>query len=409
MWITWSPISALVAQLWNVSEGDIDALAGVYMYIYVPGSFVSLWLIVHRLHLRKGLLVGALLNVSGALVRYQGMNDYSHVYIGTLLCAMAQTFTLSVPPLLSGNWFGADERATATSIGVLANQFGTAVGLGATGLINFTDSTGKLNVTTLETYLCIQLGAATLALLLVIVFVTADRPPTPPSTAATMLVSEMVVLPLCNDESKASEETLLLNGSTKMRLAETTPTYFESVHIVFQDALPFVLVFGLSVGTYYTIPAFLSQLVPWAPKQSGWLGVLYQLSGTIGSFVSGLTLDRFQHHRLLCLMLLCSAAASLVIFAFTNQYYFAVFGAGFCLAAMNTVGMEFGTALTYPSNEAAVAGILECAAELCGFLLVTIGSYLPNVGCGFLVLLCGVIACSIVILSCSHVVSRRPK
>ena len=50
------------------------------------------------------------------------------------------------------------------------------------------------------------------------------------------------------------------------------------------------------------------------------------------------------------------------------------------LAAVNTVGLEFGTALTYPADEAAVAGILECAAELFGFLFVCIGGRILSPG-----------------------------
>ena len=35
-----------------------------------------------------------------------------------------------------------------------------------------------------------------------------------------------------------------------------------------------------------------------------------------------------------------------------------------------SVGIEFGTALMYPADEAAVYGILDSTAELSGFLLV---------------------------------------
>lgn len=409
-WISWSPIAASVAEYWNVSEGDVDALAGVYMYVYVPCSFLSLWLVVQYLHLSRGLLVGAMLNLAGAYIRYVGMNNYHHVYAGTLFCAMAQTFTLSVPPLLSTNWFGADERATATSLGVLANQFGTALGLGATSVVNFnsTDST-SLNVSALETYLGVQLGVAAIALLLVFTFVSSDGPPTPPSAAATM--STTPALPMYKESGKvATEETPLKNENVQLiERKRSYPSYFESIQIVFQESLSFVIIFGLSVGVYYTIPAFLSQLVPFSPKECGWLGVLYQLSGVFGSFVSGVALDRYQHHRIICLILLGGAMASFIIFIFTSQYYVAVFGCGLCLAAGNAVGLELGTAMTYPASEAAVGGILECAAELGGFVLVTIGASLPFVGRSFLCLLFGVIGCSLLLLGLTSAESKRPR
>jgi sugar phosphate permease len=407
MWITWSPIAASASQLGNVTEGDVDSLAGIYMYVYVPGSFISLWSVVHKLYLRNGLLVGAVLNALGALVRFIGMHDYQLVYLGTLLCAMAQTFTLSVPPLISGTWFGAKERGTATALGVLANQLGTAVGLGSTCVINFCKDDNTLNETTLATYLGVQLGIAALALCLVFAF-TSDRPPTPPSTAASMLTCDVTSIPI---HTEPVESTDLLQIDVQKRDNKLAMTYIESVQLVFRVQLPFVLVFGLSVGVYYTIPTFLSQLVPsWSPKRSGLLGVVYQLSGVLGSFLSGRALDRYQHHQLICLLLLFGALLSLFIFMFTNGGTLeAIFGIGFCLAAFNTVGLELGTAMTYPASEAAVAGILECAAELGGFVLVTIGGSLPFVGRGFLILLCGTMSCSIMILSFIQTKSKRPQ
>jgi sugar phosphate permease len=111
------------------------------------------------------------------------------------LAAVAQTFTLSTPPLIAGSWFGATERATATALGVLANQMGTALGMGITILADFSlSTTTKSNTHThtlidenmLKVYLGVQLLVATIAFILVATFV-ADEPPTPPSTATLLI------------------------------------------------------------------------------------------------------------------------------------------------------------------------------------------------------------------------------
>lgn len=128
MWITWSPLAEKAARFWDVSIDAVDGLSAVYMYIYVPFSFVSLHLVVHRLGLRGGLLASSILNGIGAIVRCACVASYRWVYLGTVIAALAQTFTLSAPPLLSANWFPDSERATATSIGVLANQLGITIG-----------------------------------------------------------------------------------------------------------------------------------------------------------------------------------------------------------------------------------------------------------------------------------------
>lgn len=85
--------------------------------------------------------VGALLNVLAAWVRY-GASYTSQFYLlfaGQFLAAVAQLFILSgfacfnitvtvsngflvVPAVISGVWFGVNERSTSTAIAVLANQ-----------------------------------------------------------------------------------------------------------------------------------------------------------------------------------------------------------------------------------------------------------------------------------------------
>jgi hypothetical protein len=51
---------------------------------------------------------------------------------------------------------------------------------------------------------------------------------------------------------------------------------------------------------------------------------------------------------------------------------------GFFFAAFMSMGIEFATALTFPADEAAVYGLLDCTGELSGFLLVTLGGYLSG-------------------------------
>jgi FLVCR family feline leukemia virus subgroup C receptor-related protein len=430
IWITWSPLSSMMAVYWGVSESSVDALAGIYLYVYLPCSFVSLWL-VNRYGMRYGLLCGATLNLLGALVRWRFVDMYSLVYSGTFLCAVAQTFTLATPPLLAGHWFGAHERASATAFGVLMNLAGVAVGLGATIVVDFqgratetdeTDSTFLetadetttltpgttntlyINESTLFTYVGMQLGCSILAWLLVAAFVTSDRPPTPPSSAAAAMA-----MPCLNGKQTSDvtpdETTALMqaeNGTATGNDASNTQffrtvDYWQSVKAtLFGSAGPFVPVFGLAVGVYYTIPTFLSQLTPisWSARADGWLGLLYILSGLAGSMAMGCLLDRHpnQHWRI-CLGLLVGAFLSWIVVTYctfqetedekllqTVGIFTGTILTGFCLAAMISVGMEYATAMTYPADAAAVAGILECAAEGMGYVLVTIGgNIMPEV------------------------------
>jgi len=379
IWITWSPVASLAAQFWDVSLRQIDGLSAIYLYVYVPVSFLSMYLTVNCLGLQAGLLVGAAFNAVGAWLRYYYLSSYYGVYIGTVLCAVAQTFTLSTPPLIAGNWFGADERATATALGVLANQLGTAAGLGATIVIDFTDEEEALDTDTVQRYLLLQLYVALAGFVLVACF-GGDKPKTPPSIASSM-----------RDSGAATTSTRHLDGKTN------TPTYFESIRRILgtKRSISFVLSFGAGVGIFYTIPTFISQLVPsdFSASTNGWLGVSYQAVGALGSYSCGKWVDKAKNHREMSIVLLTSCTIFLVVLCLSFSLsqlgvVIGFIGTGVTMAAWNTVGLELGTGLAYPADEAAVAAILESAAELCGFVWVCMGGLLvetsPASFCGIL-------------------------
>lgn len=416
IWITWSPIVRPAASFWKVPLGHVDALAGIYLYVYVPCSFLSLYLVVNYLGLHRGLFVGAAFNATGAIVRYKYLHSYSLVYMGTLLCAVAQTFTLSAPPLIAANWFQNSERATATGLGVLANQLGTAMGLGATILVDFStsnseDSTSSLSSplflldeSKLRTYLGLQACTAIIALVLVYKF-GGDEPSAKQNDGSSSLYP--------------TEQTQFIISSpqeyrTRRTNQDNRPKYVESIGHVFSNFhnTAYMLSFGMAVGVFYTIPAFISQLTPisWSPRSNGWLGVTYQVLGAYTSFQAGRTVDASQQHRMVCLLLLFVATVSLTVLMYaqvsyqdetwqTNcTVYVFISLVGSSLAAWNSVGLEFGTGICHPANEAAVGGVLEASAEMFGFVWVLLGGKLIEIPTVFLSVLAIVVATSFVIL-----------
>lgn len=389
-WATWSPLTALVADSWDVSQGAIDALSGINMFVFVPGNIASMWLVVNHLGLSKGLRIGAVLNVAGLAIRYGGvmlsestlLNEYQMVFLGTILCAVGNTFILPMITLLSGNWFARVERATATSLGVFAYNLGCMFGLGSTVVMDFRidDATHELDKHKLDVYLRVQLITSLVAFFMVMTNLTSDRPPTPPSRAAATLVQ--------------NGETVDYHGSVKLILA------CPAGHALF-------LVFGLSMGVFYAIPPFLSQFMPtWAPHLQGWLGGIYQISAVIGCSVAGKLVSWFNmEYKGVGLLLLGSSFLFAVLYAVSvfSQSYLALVacgGLGFCFCTFMTVGMEYATALTFPADEAAVYGLLDSTGELCGFFLVLLGGFMSHHGlevhfCGIMT---GLISIALVVL-----------
>lgn len=500
-----------VAEFWNTSLSAVNALMGIYFYMYVPCSFVALYLIVNHLGLHRGLITGAVMNAIGAFIRYYYMDNYNAVYLGTFICAAAQTFIVCMPPLIASSWFGSSERSTATSIGVLANQLGTAIGLGVVVVVDLIERESEiirdvgddyyefpidqfvthLVATKLERYLAVQLIVAVSALILIAVL-GADRPPTPPSAAAELLqrAKSTVTDTSRNTKSLMDEEAEDSNGrlqglnkrkkrkkthkevpwqllqiqrtfsdaSSATSYASTleskagndevwedeivlqAPTYGDSLRQIWRSASnrSFVMSYGVAMGVFYTIPTFLSQLTPrwWHSSWNGWLGVFYQLTGVLGAYSCGKILDATQMHRLLAMVVLVLAAISLLILtgslkAEQNRMlqtnteeksgsYFSwvadvgvvigVIGTGFTLASWNSVGIELGTGLAYPADEAAVTGVLEASAELFGFAWVTIGGALIETDASaFTAVLSSVICIGIFLLWTLNGEIKRPK
>lgn len=420
IWITWSPISVqLAGQLWRVPTASVDQLAAIYLYIYVVGSPVSLYFVRHGLGLYRGLLVGGTLNLLGALVRYLGADRYGYVYLGTLLAAVAQTFTLSTPPLIASRWFAAQERATATATGVLANQMGTLFGLGAPMVVELVkvdvvaDGSGKiLQEDTLVKYLKVQCWVSAVALILV-ASAGRDFPPTPPSAAAAIKVDRQ-----CGHQGVTGEATRLLGvaptaprghdeqptlsslpSSSRAVVADESLGYVDSVLHLLRHRFTLLVAFCLSVGAYYTIPTFLAQLLPsyWTTQRVAFVGLFYQLLGIGMSLVVGIVMDRTQQHRLIGVSLLFWTFGSLAAYSLAvldndadtndqgyglNEWciFVSIVVAGGCLAAWNTVGMEFATVICPQSDEAAVAGALESGAELAAFIMVVFGDHMIEKG-----------------------------
>jgi FLVCR family feline leukemia virus subgroup C receptor-related protein len=427
IWITWSPCVEVSTHLWRsgvVSESQMDALSGIYFYIYVPFSFLSLQLL-KRKGLRFGLLVASTLNVVGAFIRWYAIlaRTYRTVYIGTIFCALAQTFTLSMPPMLSGHWFSDHERGIATAIGVLSNSVGTAVGLGASIFLKFpaipTTKAPEFHplvediVSLFRIYLFLQLIISVLASFSMYLFVKSDYPPTPPSRAAweqqthsrntndggvETTISDGLVIAR-NTPNETSVLLSEIKQQSPCKENNNHPDYWDSIRMFLTDpsGLSFTVAYGLAVSCYYSVPPFLSQLLfhvvsfdnpDTSTTALGWLGILYIVGAILGSFVAGSSLDKasFTARTIFGILLLlsaffvfclsCLSSTDITTTATTALLTLAtciVTMTGFFLGSLITAGFEYGTAISYPADEAAVAGILECSAELFGFVQVTIG------------------------------------
>ncbi|KAA3678520.1 MFS transporter, FLVCR family, feline leukemia virus subgroup C receptor-related protein [Paragonimus westermani] len=152
-WIHLNIISDRVLYIWNATipgtttlahQMAVDWLSMVYLLAYIPLIVPATWLL-ERFGLRATTLLAVILNVLGAWLKCvagvlaidpmspEPMNPskaaaFPLLMFAQTLDAIAQVYILGVPAQLAATWFGEKEISTATSIGVLANQLGVAIG-----------------------------------------------------------------------------------------------------------------------------------------------------------------------------------------------------------------------------------------------------------------------------------------
>ncbi|GMH73204.1 hypothetical protein TL16_g06120 [Triparma laevis f. inornata] len=295
LWITFSPLeSSLSSSLWFVSSESINQLSTVFMFSYVLLGIPFIYLL-SICNLRKGLLAGAVLTFIGSLIRYlfatqSGVKGFAFAYVGSFVASVGQLFTLAVPPMLATSWFPKEERSLATGIGVLANQSGTALGLGITGLL-VTDVNSDL-----KTYLGIQTLSAFVGCVLVYIFVS-DSPENAPSQAAKQRQANNNnsnnEIPSSSSSASASPNP---NPSSSFSNFKTYTSQIRSM-LSTPSVLLLTLSYGLSTGVFYTLATFLSQLLPdWSSSNSSSLGLTIVIVGLLGSLTSGIWLDSSRQY-----------------------------------------------------------------------------------------------------------------
>ena len=81
-------------------------------------------------NLRIIVLIGSCLNTGGAIIKcFSAKPSLSWLtFLGQAVSGLTMPILLQVPPRLAAVWFPSTEVSTATSIGVLGNQLGIAIG-----------------------------------------------------------------------------------------------------------------------------------------------------------------------------------------------------------------------------------------------------------------------------------------
>ena len=337
MWIQFASVANICQTYFGTTALAVDWLSMIYMALYIPGIFPAVRLFELR-GLRVGLLVGAGLNAAGAVLRWEGAasRSFATAFLGQTVCSVAQCFTLGVPPMLAAAWFGPQERARATSIGVLSNQLGGALGLLSSVVVKHgSDLPALLGGT--------ALASAVIFGLLLIGFQAA--PPTPPSRSQKAIKAA----PSLANGAAAASAAGGGGGSEYAQLMRDGPF------------LLLLVAYGIVVGVYYTVGTLINAVLVQRFGDAahivtlcGWVGATLVLAGVPGVLLCGAFLDATGWFHGTCRVLFALSALSMGCFSAAVQWgsmedvCITAAAVGFFVTALVAAGFEFAAELTYP-------------------------------------------------------------
>lgn len=382
----------------------MNLLSLVFMLAYLFFMMPAIWVFAYRGNntvfiratsiwgfktcggLRRGVIVGAVANGLGALLRWIAVCDWLKVsendrfvitFLGQTLAAIGQVFILGVPPDLASSWFGASERNTASAIAIAANNLGIALGF----LASMGIDDDRLQQT-IEPYFLIQWLVSLCAAVLILLFFK-NNPMTAPSRSTERE----------DDMNKSRSETDELSPLMERELRLTT---FEKLKDLCRNRVFVCLCisFGLINAVSYALSSVIAEvMVPAFPAYQdniGILGFIVVVGGTMGALVCGYVLDRTMAYRStylwsFAISFLGALGFHLVVtFAPLSEpatYYSACMLIIICsISGLATVPIayQYASELFYPHSDAMITGMLNNVANTSGAILIVVMSLLDN-------------------------------
>uniref|UniRef100_A0A8C2ZUQ6 Solute carrier family 49 member 3 n=1 Tax=Cyclopterus lumpus TaxID=8103 RepID=A0A8C2ZUQ6_CYCLU len=317
----------------------INWLSVVYMVVAIPLSFGSTWML-DTLGLRTTLILGAWLNMFGALLRFIGASVYPEgpgftakyllVMSGQTLGAMAQPLFIFTPTKVAAHWFPDHQRATANMI---ASMCATLVN----HPILYAFHPSQLLVYAVPA--CIVCFLATLG-------IRSSSPPTPPSASAVSSSSEPY-----------------LQG---IKLLLTNRAY-----------LVLMLCFGSGVAVFTCFSTLLEQILCVQGYTNIFAGLCNALSivfGIVGAAILGVYVDKTRKFIEAMKVNMSFTALSCIAFSVVRRTAVAVVCSlfGFFGFSIYPVAMELSVECSYPVGEATSAGLLFVSGQIQSVLFIVL-------------------------------------
>jgi len=434
LWISFAPIVTLTERFYGVSATYVNLLSALFMVLYLPGSYLAMYLIT-KYGLRTSITVGAILNAVGSWVRYSSVlvaanSDssgqppffaYVLLLFGQSFPALAQPLFTNVPAKLAGDWFPNSERDVGTVVAALFNPLGNAAGqviptllvsciVAASSAASASSSTSSLSssseswsvsslaapspssnsnatghvcptshdVSGMDVLLLSQACLATASAVWAVGWFRED-PPSPPSKSAAL---------------RAKERKKYELSPTSLRLSPTS-TIRKHMESLLSDTEFWKLLvgFGLGLAVFNALLTVLAQLIQplygntasdinQASDDAGMYGGVLICAGLVGAAVTGPILDQTHWYRSFLkggFVMATSGLLFMLLQLSPNNQTMITIGMGvmgLSMMPLLPIALETAVECTYPVPEEMSATLLMLVGNLFGLGFTYLMQYL---------------------------------
>lgn len=365
-WLTHAPIARVAEkfygdQLHQYTWLNIDSIALVYMIVFLvlclPASYI-----IDTYGIKKGIGIGAILTILGALIKGFGANSLLIVFIGQFILAMAQPFILNAVTAFSARWFPLGERAMVAGFLALAQYIGILVVMIITPLLVESSVNSSNYGDGINHMLMIYMIPSIVSGILVLLFFK-EKP---------------VDLPF----DIKNERLSFKKGIANM--------------FKLKDAILIIILFTIGLGIFNSVSSMVDAIAANLKivDSDGLIGGIMIVGGIIGAIIIPFLSDYYKKRKLFLVLCMAGVIPSIIGLAYAieiseflqltaeNTYTLALISSfllGMCIMSAGPIGFQYTAEITAPTPESTSQGILLLVGQFSGIAMVTIMSIDQNI------------------------------